>query len=79
MVNRSGRLNSGNLITVISVTILIGVEVFATTLAAGWAIAGLFELGGQIGYVLMAVFSALGAWGMWKFLQRAKQVEPIRE
>ena len=68
---------SQNLLTVVSVTIIVGIEVFAATIAFGWALAGLFELGDVIGYVLMAVFSALGAWAMWKFVKNAVAVEPI--
>ena len=37
--------NWRNLITIISIMILIGTEVFGVAIAAGWAIAGLFELG----------------------------------
>ena len=41
-----------NLITVVSVLILIGTEVFGVALAGGWAIAGLFELGDVFAYIL---------------------------
>ena len=55
-------LNVSNLITVISLSILVGTEVFGVALASGWAIAGLFELGATISYVLMAIFSAVQAF-----------------
>jgi hypothetical protein len=67
-----------NLITIVSAMILIGTEVFGVAVAAGWAIAGLFELGDTVSYVLMAVFSAIGAWTMLALWRRATQVEPIR-
>ena len=38
-------LNTTNLITLISVAILVGTELIALSLAAGWAVAGLFDLG----------------------------------
>ena len=44
-----------NLITIVSVLILIGTEVFGVALAAGWALAGIFELGDVIGGRLESV------------------------
>ncbi len=72
-------LNAGNLLTVISVLILVGAEVFGVAIAAGWAIAGLFELGDAAGYVLMAVFTLLGLYAMLILWRRAVQVEPLRQ
>ena len=67
-----------NLVTVISVLILVGTEVFGLALAGGWAIAGLFELGETFGYVLMGLFSLLGAYAMLALWRNAVTVEPIR-
>jgi hypothetical protein len=67
-----------NLVTVVSVVILIGTEVFGLALAGGWAIAGLFELGETFGYVLMGLFSLLGAYAMLALWRNAVTVEPIR-
>ncbi len=66
-----------NLITIISVLILIGTEVFGVALSAGWAIAGLFELGNTVAYVLMALFSLLGLYGMLALWRTSVRVEPI--
>jgi hypothetical protein len=66
-----------NLLTVVSVLILVGAEVFGLAVAAGWAIAGLFEFGDGIGYGLMALFSLLGLYAMLVLWRRAIQVEPI--
>ena len=71
-------LNAGNLVTVISVLILVGAEVFGIAVAAGWAIAGLFELGDAVSYALMAVFSAIGLYAMLILWRRAVVIEPIR-
>jgi hypothetical protein len=71
-------LNAGNLLTVVSVLILVGAEVFGIAIAAGWAIAGLFELGDAVGYALMGVFSLLGLYAMLMLWRRAVQIEPIR-
>jgi hypothetical protein len=67
-----------NLITIISVLILIGTEVFGVALAGGWAIAGLFELGDMAAYVLMGLFSLLGVYAMVALWRNAVAVEPIR-
>ncbi|HYF56490.1 MAG TPA: hypothetical protein VEA41_19710 [Salinarimonas sp.] len=58
--------------------ILIGAEVFGVAFAAGWAIAGMFELGDTVSYALMGLFSLLGAWAMLALWRRAVAVEPIR-
>ncbi|MCB5177305.1 MULTISPECIES: hypothetical protein [Microvirga] len=73
------RTNWRNLITVISLLILIGTEVFGVAVAAGWAIAGLFELGDTVGYALMVLFSLLGAYTMLILWRRCVVVEPISE
>ncbi len=70
--------NTRNLVTIICAAILIGTEVFALAFAAGWAIAGIFELGTTIQYGLMGLFSALGLYVMARFVQAANKVEPIR-
>jgi len=71
-------LNTTNLITLISVAILVGTELIALALAAGWALAGLFELGRVVEYVLMGSFTALAMYGLYRFMQRAASIEPIR-
>jgi hypothetical protein len=71
-------INTRNLVTIACAAILIGTEVFGLAFAAGWAIAGIFELGKTVQYSLMALFSAGGLYVMWKFVQAANKVEPIR-
>lgn len=75
MVSSNKSSRSGALLTVVSVMILVGAEVFGVALAAGWAIAGLFELGETVGYVLMAAFSLLGAYVLLHLWRRAHAVE----
>lgn len=58
-------------LTLLSMMILIGIEVFGVALSGGWALAGLFELGETVGYVLMAAFSAFGIWIMLQLWRRA--------
>ncbi|MDR7038194.1 MULTISPECIES: hypothetical protein [Methylobacterium] len=71
-------MNTRNLITILSMMVLVGTEVFAAAIAAGWALAGLFELGDRVGHVLMALFSLLAAWIMLQLWRRAVSIEPIR-
>jgi hypothetical protein len=70
-------INWRNFITVMSIMVLIGTEVFGVAIASGWAIAGLFELGPVFGYVLMALFSLFGAWLMSLLWRRCTAVEPL--
>lgn len=67
-----------SLITIVSMMVLVGTEVFAVAIAAGWALAGLFDLGDTVGHVLMALFSLFAAWIMFQLWRRAVGVEPLR-
>ena len=71
-------MNTRNLITILSMMVLIGTEVFAVAIAAGWALAGLFDLGDTVGHVLMVVFSLFAAWVMLQLWRRATTIEPLR-
>ena len=71
-------INWRHLSTVLSVMVLVGTEVFGVALAAGWAIAGLFELGDVVGYALMGLFSLAGLYAMVLLWQRATSIEPLR-
>ena len=71
-------MNTRNLVTIVSLMILVGTEVFAAAIAAGWALAGLFDLGDTVGHVLMGLFSLLAAWIMLQLWRRATSIEPLR-
>ena len=66
-----------NLVTIIGVMVLVGTEVIGVALAAGWAIAGLFELGPTMAYVLMGLFSLIGLYAMLALWRTSVRVEPI--
>lgn len=66
------------LLTIVSVMILVGAEVFGVAFAAGWAIAGLFELGDVVSYVLMGLFSLLGVYILMLLWRRAHAAEKVR-
>ena len=56
--------NWRNVITIVSIMVLVGAEVFGVAIAAGWAIAGLFELGEHVGYALMVLFSLFAVYAL---------------
>ncbi len=74
----SRSLKPRSLVTILSIMVLVGVEVFAVAIAAGWALAGIFELGDTVGHVLMGLFSLLALYIMVQLWQRATSIEPIR-
>jgi predicted membrane channel-forming protein YqfA (hemolysin III family) len=73
------RTNWRNLIMVVSLGILIAVELFGVALASGWALAGLFELGAIVSYVLMALFSLLAGYAMINLMRRVLKIERLTE
>lgn len=79
MAASNRRIDSRQLLTIISVMVLVGTEVFGVALAGGWALAGLFELGTSVGYALMALFSAFGLYAMVALWRRSIAVERVRE
>lgn len=62
---------------VVCMAILIGVELFGVALATGWAIAGLFELGDIVSYVLMALFSGLAGYALLNLMRRVIRYEGL--
>jgi len=70
-------INFRNLLTLVSVAILVGVEFLGVAVAAGWALAGLFGLSQTLETVLMTAFGALGLYALVIFMQRAIAVEPL--
>jgi uncharacterized membrane protein YhaH (DUF805 family) len=74
---QDSRARRGSFWTIVSVMVLVGAEVFGVALAAGWAIAGLLELGDVVSYILMGLFSLLGLYVMILLWRRAMKVEPI--
>ena len=72
-------MNWRNLIMVSSFGILIAVELFGVALAAGWALAGLFELGTIYEYILMAVFSVFAGYGLINLMRRMLKIEHLTE
>jgi hypothetical protein len=70
--------NWRNFLTLVSVMILIGVEVFGVAFAAAWALAGMFELADLSRWGLMGVFGFAGLIAMRALWTLSVRVEPIR-
>ena len=73
------RSNWRTLIMVVSLGILIAVELFGVALASGWALAGLFDLGPIVGYVLMAIFSGFAAYALLNLMRRVIKIEHLAD
>ena len=73
------RLNTSNLVTIVSVAILVGTEILGAALAVSYAVSGLFEFGREVGYALDAVALLAGLWAIWRFVKVANRVEPVFE
>ena len=71
-------INWTNAATLVSVAILVGTELVGASVAAGWAIGGLFALGETITHILEIVFVAAALTGLYYFLRAALAHEPIR-
>jgi threonine/homoserine efflux transporter RhtA len=57
--------NWSNMLTYISVLILVGTEIFGIALAGAWAIGGLVELGDSTTMALYVLFGAGAVWAMY--------------
>ena len=76
---KQGRIIWPNLITVVSLAILIGTMIVGLGLATGWAIAGALGLG-EIGtYVIEAMFVAIAAAVIVAFWRKATSIERVVE
>jgi hypothetical protein len=73
----AGKLNSRNLMTIVSVTILVGAEILGAALALGWALGGVFELSELWRQIMIGIFLAGGVYAMYRFFRHAASVEPI--
>ena len=71
-------INRTNLVTLISVAILVGTEFAGISWAAGWAIGGLFQLPPLISRAVEVTGVAFGLVCLYYFVRAAARAEPIR-
>jgi hypothetical protein len=70
-------LNGKHALTVISATVLVGVELLVAGVAGGWALAGMFGLGEIGAWVLEGAGAVLALYFVVQFWRAANRVEPI--
>lgn len=73
------RIRWDHVSTVISAAILLGAELIGAGLAAGWALAALFEASWEWEVAFEGLFGLLALYGIWRFVQQARRVEPFVE
>ena len=73
------RIRWVQVVTWLSVGILVGTEIFGAAFAGAWAIAGLMELPAALTYALYGLFFVLAAYGMFAFMKYAARVESLTE
>ena len=71
-------INWLNVSTLVSVAILVGTELIGAGAAAGWAIGGLFGLGGPLTHALEGALVLLALTGLYYFLRAAAAQETLR-
>lgn len=71
-------INKTNLLTLISVTILVGTEFAGISWAAGWALGGLFQLPPLISHIVEGLGIVFGLVCLYYFVRAAARAEPIR-
>lgn len=71
----NARTGGKHMFTVASATLFVALQAVATALAAGWAVAGLFNLGDIGEYVLMALFSVVAIYGTYRYGRMAAIAE----
>jgi hypothetical protein len=77
-VHAKGSINWINVLTIVSVAVLVGTELVGAAGAAGWAIGGLFQLGELITHILEVALILLALFGLTRFLQAVVGHEQLR-
>ncbi len=73
------KINRTNLVTLISVAILVGTEFVGVAWAGGWALGGLFQLPPLISHALEGIGVVIGLVLWFYFVRAAAKAEPIYE
>lgn len=79
MMSTGRRIRWDNVSTVVSAAILLGAELIGAGLAAGWAIAALFNASWMVELAFEGAFALLALYGIYRFVMKAKSVEPFVE
>jgi hypothetical protein len=73
----SRRINWLHAVSVLSLTVLVGVEVLVAGVAGGWAIAGLAGFSGIIARIIETCGGLLALYLVVQFFRTANRSEPI--
>lgn len=73
------RIRWDHVSTVVSAAILLGAELIGAGLAAGWALAALFEASWHWEIAFEGLFALLALYGIYRFVKKAREVEPFVE
>ncbi|WP_425107027.1 hypothetical protein [Ancylobacter sp.] len=73
------RIRWDNVSTVASAAILLGAELIGAGLAAGWALAALFQASLMWELIFEGAFALLAVYCIYRFVVKAKSVEPFVE
>lgn len=71
-------INRNNLLTLISVAILVGTEFAGISWAAGWALGGMFQLPPLVSRGVEITGVLFGLVCLYYFVRAAARAEPIR-
>ena len=77
-MHAKGSVNWINVLTIVSVAVLVGTEFIGAAAAAGWAIGGLFQLGDLITHILEVALILLAVFGLTRFLHAVVGHEQLR-
>ncbi|MGA2492776.1 MAG: hypothetical protein ABSF67_07460 [Roseiarcus sp.] len=77
-MHAKGSVNWINVLTIVSVAVLVGTELIGAAGAAGWAIGGLFQLGDLITHILEVALILLAVFGLTRFLHAVLGHEQLR-
>ena len=77
-MHAKGSINWINVLTIVSVAVLVGTELIGAAGAAGWAIGGLFQLGDLITHILEVALILLAVFGLTRFLHAVVGHEQLR-
>ena len=77
-MHAKGSINWINVLTIVSVAVLVGTELVGAAGAAGWAIGGLFQLGDLFTHILEVALILCALFGLTRFLQAVLGHEQLR-
>jgi uncharacterized membrane protein YjfL (UPF0719 family) len=72
-------MNGKNLLTIVSLAILVGAEILGAALALGWAIGSMYELPDVWRWGVIGLCLAAGGYVVLRFVQNALKIEPVFE